>query len=75
MAGRRHIYKAKWYRSRERAFVDALSIRFQMLLLWEEVLPVEKFVAIVFPKYPQFHAGPQSITAAIDRRAITCRSQ
>ena len=75
MAGRRQIYNTKWYKSRERAFTDALSVRFQMILTEETVLPVAEFVSLVFAKYPQFWSGPLAITAAIDRRATTCRSR
>jgi hypothetical protein len=74
MAGRRHIYNTGWYKSRERAFTDALGVRFDMILSGEAVLPVAEFVSLVFAKYPQFWAGPIDITAAIDRRAIQCRS-
>jgi len=75
MAGRRHIYTKKWYKSRERAFVAALGVRFDMILDGEAVLPVAEFVSLVFAKYPKFWAVPLIIVAAIDRRATACRSQ
>lgn len=75
MAGRRHIYATQWYKRFEKTFTEALSVRFQLLLLDEPVMPAEQFVHTILlhrTLRAKHTAALAEIVTAVDRRA-TCR--
>jgi len=77
LAVRRHIYFTQWYKRFEKTFTEALSVRFQLILLDEPVPSAEEFVVTILlhrTLRANHTAALAEIVTAVDRRAKQCRS-